>query len=279
MLTIDAMGDALGPLDDDTAHIRDLITSFESCHHKAERRAELIIEAIGSGRTTKGPGRRPAGQKHPLEQVWQTCCDVLSAWCCGSVAEVINLNVGDLSGRELIAYLGERTPLKVWQVERVLERVRKCLDPATMWEDGWVIDVVGADVDPEEDAEFRHSTRATTIHDTVDGQVAEITLADAIDHLQPCNWNFLQNLAIVLRGIGGELSSDTPFAACARNIKLTPVRQRMRIISNSLKAFCRGSREGLNVDANILELLGGRTPVKRWLAASFEKTLRLQLGL
>ena len=279
ILALDAREDSLTPPNKDTEHIRGLITSFESCHHKAERQAQLIVEAIGTGHTGKGPGRRPPGQVHPVERIWRNSCDVLSAWCAGSPDELLGRGVGGLSGDDLIGHLGERTPIKVWQVQRVVDKIARYLDPTTMWQSGGVIDATRPDADPEPDAEFRQRTRETIIHDTLDGQPAEIGLADAIDHLEPCHWNFVGNLAIVLRAIGGDLCPETPLAFCGRNIVLTPIRERMRVVANSLRAFCEGREAGAEVDEGILHTLGDKTPVKRWLAASLEKTLRLQLGL
>ena len=47
---IDAMEDSIAALDDNTVRIRGLITRFESCSHEADKEAEMIIQAIGSGR-------------------------------------------------------------------------------------------------------------------------------------------------------------------------------------------------------------------------------------
>jgi len=119
----------------------------------------------------------------------------------------------------------------------------------------------------------------TVVHDTVDGQDAEVTLASAIDSLEPCHWNFVGNLVIILKAIGGDLFPKKPFAVCARNIKLTPIRGRMKIVSNALRAFCEGEDMPKEIDTTaILRVLGARTPAKHWLAASLEKTIRLQLG-
>lgn len=106
-----------------------------------------------------------------------------------------------------------------------------------------------------------------------------MSLAMAIDLFQPCNWNFAGNLVIILKAIDGDRHPDKPFAPCSLNARLTPLRDRMRIISNSLRAFCKGSEEKQDVDGDILTLLGTITPVKHWLAASLDKTIRLQLGL
>lgn len=121
----DALEDSISPLDEQTKRIRGLITSLELCHHKAARRVELIVEAIGSGSTTKGPGTRPPGKREPVEQVWQNCAAALSAWCAGCPAGKIGLDVGGVPASELVRSIGERTPLKEWQVQRVVDKVRE----------------------------------------------------------------------------------------------------------------------------------------------------------
>jgi hypothetical protein len=101
----------------------------------------------------------------------------------------------------------------------------------------------------------------------------------AIDLLMPCHWDFVGGLVIILKAIGGDLHPDKPFACCARNIKLSPLCDRLKIISNTLRAFWKGKKTTKNVDRDILASLGKATPVKRWLAASFDKTIRLHLSL
>jgi|GEM_PF-5124566 len=55
--------------------------------------------------------------------------------------------------------------------------------------------------------------------------------------LWACHWNFVTNLQIVLEAIGGKLEPKEPFAACGRNISLLPNRERMEIVSQSLRAL------------------------------------------
>jgi len=270
---IDTLEDSIPPLDDQTTKIRRLITSLELCHHKAERHVEVIIEAIGSGGTSKGPGTRPPRQRHPIEDLWQNCYDVLSKWCSGSTDEAVHLDVGGVQASELMAFIGDPTPLKVWQVQRIMDKVRSFLEPSFRY-----VEMVEYGEHYREHTEFRDLTMRTLIHDTKDGKDAEITLASAIDHLEPCHWNFVGNLVIVLNAIGGDLFPKEPFAACGRNIKLTPIRDRMKIVSNTLKAFCEGRDVSKDVDVNILRILGQKTPVKCCLAASLNKTIRSQLG-
>ncbi|MHC4890248.1 MAG: hypothetical protein ACYTEO_12400, partial [Planctomycetota bacterium] len=84
-------------------------------------------------------------------------------------------------------------------------------------------------------------------------------------------------LAVILKVVGGDLYAKEPFAHCARNILLTPLGDRLRIISNTLGAFWQAKQPQGNIDSNILGLLGANTAVKCWLAASLDKTIRLQL--
>ena len=99
----------------------------------------------------------------------------------------------------------------------------------------------------------------------------------AIDLLWTCHWNFVENLQIVLEVIGGNLKPERPFAACAWNITLSPILPRMEVVSNTLKVFCGNSESDREVDRDVLSLLGEPTEEKKWLAASLDKTIRLQL--
>ena len=57
---IDAMADALGPMDESTTLIRALISGFELCYHEADKEARRIVQAIGTGQCPPPePGRPP----------------------------------------------------------------------------------------------------------------------------------------------------------------------------------------------------------------------------
>ena len=130
----------------------------------------------------------------------------------------------------------------------------------------------------KEHEDFWLSTVRTVIHDTENGDEADLSLGLAIDMLMPCHWRFVENLRIVLEAIGGRLNPEKPFAACGRNITLVPIRRRMETISNTLKVFCGDPESNQEFDKDLLALLGEPTEVKRWLAASLDKTIRLQLS-
>ena len=144
ILRIDEIEDGLGPLSANVSKVRELISTFELCHHKAERWIHNIVQAIGQGQTTKGLGTRPSGQSHPVEKVWQSATTALSAWCEGRSDDVADLPIGTVPAKRLLAGLGERSPLKEWQVRRVIQKIQSVSDwaqspeqPATQYE--WML--------------------------------------------------------------------------------------------------------------------------------------------
>lgn len=291
IMAIDGVEDRIAPIAANVTKIRELISSLELCHHKADRWVYNIIEAIGAGETIKGLGTRSPDQQHPSETVWKDACAALSAWCAGCPSTKVDLTIDTIPASRLLACLGERSPLKEWQVQRVIEKIRNmihwprsCDDPETQY--AWLLLSAGEyefaylDQCPEhykEHEDFWRTTVRTFIHDTENGDEADLSLAIAIDMLWPCHWRFVENLRIVLDAIGGKLNSEKPFAVCGRNMNLLPIRRRMEIVSNTLRFFCGDLESGQEVDRYLLLLLGKPTEVKKWLAASLGKTIRLQL--
>ena len=290
--SIDSMEDNLASIDPKQSKIRELISCLELCHHKAERWVENIVEAIGAGETGKGLGTRLPDQQHPAEKIWQNACAALSAWCAGCPATSVVLTVDSVPASQILTGLGERSPLKEWQVRRVVEKIRStigwprcCDDPSAQYV--WLlinpgeVELAYHDRCPEHYAEhedFWLTTVRTLIHDTEDGDEADLSLGLAIDMLWPCHWKFAENLRIVLEAIGGKLDPEKPFAACGRNIHLLPARRRMIMISDTLREFAVGAGSKKELDHILLKQLGKPTEVKKWLAASLDKTIRLQLN-
>lgn len=292
MLDIDSIEDDIAPLAPNVSRIRELISSLELCHHKADRWVYNIIQAIGAGETRKGLGTRSPGQQHTVEKVWQNACAALSAWCAGCPSTKVDLSIDTVPASQLLACLGERSPLKEWQVQRVIEKIRSTIhwpqsgdDPTAQYV--WLL-LSGGEYElayrhecPEyykEHEEFWRTTVRTLMRDTENGDEAALSLALAIDMLWPCHWRFVENLRIVLDAIGGKLDSEKPFAACGRNIALLPIRRRMEIVSTTLRAFYGKPESDQEVDRALLVRLGKPTEEKRWLAASLDKTIRLQLS-
>jgi hypothetical protein len=287
MLSIDAMEDALVPLEAGVEAVRELISSLELCHHKAERWVHNILEAIGAGGSTKGLGTRDSGQLHAAEQVWSAACDALSAWCAGCPADSITGTVGGTPASGLIRRVGDRSPLKEWQVARVIEKIRSLIhfpppsdEPSAGF--AWLLfddETEGSTFRTEcperyrEHESFWQATVRTLIRDSQDRRDPPLSLGLAIDMLWPCHWDFVNNLRLVLDAIGGDLEPGSPFAACGRNIGRLPDRDRYERIARQLGEF----NTDTTTAGEVATLLGDPTPEKRWLAASLDKTIRLQL--
>jgi hypothetical protein len=202
------------------------------------------------------------------------------------------LTIDTVPASRLLACLGERSPLKEWQVHRVIERIRSVIhwpwssdDPTAQYV--WIL-LSGGEYEPgyrgqcpehyKEHEDFWLRTVRTFIHDTENGDEADLSLGLAIDMLWPCHWRFVENLRIVLEAIGGRLNPGRPFAACGRNITLAPIRRPMEVVSHTLSVFCGAPKPDKEVDGELLALLGKPTEAKKWLAASLDKTIRLQLN-
>jgi len=280
VLEIDSMEDSIAPLDNDTAQIRQLISGFELCYHEADKEAEYIAQAIGAGHCPERSNERPPQRKKELENCWQ----ILSCWCENPAVSGLELDVGGISADELLSSIGPPTPLKVWQVERIIDKIIEALDHSRLYHN--IVLDLGPYGEPganpvgdhyKDNLDFVKKTVDTAIHDTVKGQKAKISLAMAIDMLEPCNWDFVGSVVTILRAIGGDLHPARPYACHQRNVELSPLRDRLRIISNTLGAFWKAEDKTTDIDEDVLTSLGQLTPMKRWLAASFDKTIRLQL--
>jgi hypothetical protein len=280
MLEIDGMEDTISPLDEQTTRIREIITRYEACYHEADKEAEQIIEAISTGICPAESNERPPGRKRELEN----CRHMLTRWREDPEMRDLDLDVGGFKADELLSSIGPATSLKRWQVQRVIDRVTFALDPNQPYHN-MALDLGGygeptdnlAGEHYKDNLPFLEQTRETIIHDTVDGHEATISLAMAVDLLFPCHWDFAGAVAIILKAIGGDLHPNRPYACCARNLRLSPLCDRIRIIANTLGAFWREKESTKDVDTNLLASLGTITPEKRWLAASMDKTIRLQL--
>ena len=285
MVAIDSLEDRIAPIGTNVSKIRELIGSLEMCHHKAEKWVSNIIEAIASGETNKGLGTRPPGQVHPIEVVSKNACGALSAWVSGCPSTSIDLTIGTVPASRVLACLGERSPVKEWQVQRVIEKVRSWTDfpksledPSTQY--AWLsYDQNDCPLHFREHQDFWKQTVETFPFEELQIDGEDFSLGLAIDLLWTCHWNFVENIQIVLEVIGGNLKPARPFAACAWNISLSPIRPRMKVVANTLKVFCSDFEPDKEIDSDVLSQLGEPTEEKKWLAASLGKTIRLQLKL
>jgi hypothetical protein len=286
VLAIDSQEDQIAPISANISKIRELIGSLEMCHHKAERWVGNILEAIATGETSKGLGSRAPGQTHPTEIVSKNACAALSAWVAGCPSTSIDVPIGTFPASRILACLGGRSPLKEWQVQRVIDKIRSWTDFPWSVQDSstqyaWLVcDQNDCPDHYKEHEDFWRKTVQTVPFEGLQGlDGGDFSLGLAIDLLWTCHWNFIENLQIVLEVIGGKLKQEKPFAACAWNITLSPIRPRMEVVANTLQVFCDNVESDKEIDRDVLSLLGEPTEEKRWLAASLGKTIRLQLSL
>lgn len=280
VLNIDRLEDRIAPLDDNMINIRKLITRFESCYFQADKEAEMIVRAIASGQPPVESNERPPQRKRNM----QNSLNILLAWYDETASQCANLSVGGIGADQLLECLGDPTDLKKWQVQRLIEKHKDSLNRSCCYHnmelstDGYGNPLeINLDDYYKDHLDFLTQTRAAMIHFILDGKPDQLSLALSIDLFRPhCNWNYVGNLVILLKAINGELHSEKTFAPCCFNAKLTPLRERLKVISNTLKAFCEGQEKKKDVDNELLALLGNVTDPKRWLAASLGKTIRLQ---
>ena len=278
-IALNSMEDSLMPLDETAAAIRALITGFEVCYHEADIEAKRIIVAIGNMALPPRSKERPPARKQEL----QNARDILSAWCNGDISAVKRLDVGEISTERIIEYLGDSDDLKNWQIRRVVDRIDQGLDlEATYHNIKLNLTGYGEESDGsvgehyKDQPDFLNKTLETMIHDKVDGQSCEISLAMAIDLLFPCHWDFVESLMVILKAIGGDLNPDRPYTSCSRNISMIPLKDELLRVADSLSAFYREDID--RIDAVINDSLGQLTDVKRWLAGSLAKTIELQFA-
>ena len=126
LLAIDAMEDSIAPLDEQTIQIRQLITRFEACYHEADKEAEYIIKSIAAGHCLEQSQQRPPERKKELENTRS----ILSIWCENTAIKGVDLDVGGVPADELLSFIGKPSPLKIWQAQRVVDKITEALEPS-----------------------------------------------------------------------------------------------------------------------------------------------------
>ncbi len=269
VLTIDGMETALTPLSDDDVALRKAVSRVECCNWETYQQVLQIIEAISCENPALLPATVGCSHKGSVrEDMCSGICSLLQAWEDGTLDITALTQVEALLAKRMVEFLGEPDELKIWQVRQL----RKKLAEPHAWQNLYVTD--RQNLEP-----FHETTLATVIHDKDDGREAELSLAHAIDHLEICNWNFANNLNVIMKAIGGNLYPFRVYAAHNRNIKLNPDLEPLKVTANTLLAYAEVYMPRTATDEAVTMTLGVKTEVKKWLAASLGKTIQLQIGL
>jgi hypothetical protein len=287
IIGIDGMEDQLAPKERAEAQpIRRLITSFEVCHWNSDRWLERIVQAVAEVQVPPTSGR-PRTQ-HPLVQMLICLRAVLAHWVARATDPLLQCIILEQTGAEILTSLGSWTPFKAWVVQRLLDGLEHHLQANGLLQPSELPPARSypADLDsPSADAYFPNSldwlaearSRKLKTKKEIGDEVQEYSLAALISSPNRCDevyFRFLFALFEYLRD--GDDERILPFPFCS-NISPDRHRRYYRVI-NALRAYLGQPPQGmLSLDDAVLAQLGERTLVKRWLAASLEKTLREQL--
>ena len=268
--------------------IRRLIARFETCHWNSDRWLERILQAIAEDQVPPTSGRPRT--EHPLAQMLGCLRELLTHWVAQSTTPVPQCTILDRSSTEIVSSLGVWTPYKAGVLQRIIEGLERHMGSAGLLElpassltrffpGGLTLD------SPEADQYFPDSlallaqarSQVLKVKREIDGQVQEHSLALLCGYLNPCNktyFLFLFALFEVLDDPDEERVLPAPFCG---NISLSRHRRYYGMI-NALRQYLGKPLEvALPEDKTIPVRLGAPTGVKRWLAASLEKTLREQM--
>lgn len=292
---IDALEELLeGEESESALKTRRLITAFEVCHHNSLRWAERIVHAIADGAIPAPSGRKRS--EHPVTVAHLNLRELLASIADDAMEGCQHGEIPAMDAANLAQRLGVLSDRQRWLVGLVLDNLEHHLHdakviPAMRTADNRMFPGGDLDVESEDEARayfsdsFEHyvSYRDAIIHMVDDLHPWEcekekrMPLLLVIKFANPCSVNYFQYVSSLLEMISGtEANPEFPIPFCGH----CSGRQR-----GELGRYVRACQSFLdrsgNVDAHEEGLFGESDDgdrAKRWLVASFGKTLRLQLG-
>jgi len=290
---IDALEGLIGPEERDRAlRTRRLITGFEVCHHNSLRWAERIRQAIADGAIPAPSGRKRS--EHPVTVAHLRLRRFLTSVADGAAVSLQPGEVPEIDAASLPPRLEALSDRQRWLVQLVLDNLEHHLHdadliPAMRTADNRMAPGEGLDVESEDEARayfadsFEHYTswRSVTVH-LADGlhpseKDRRMPLLVVIQFANPCSVRYFQYVSSLLEMIGGaKASPEFPFPFCGHCSDTQ--RRELGTYVRACQSFLGRTRaNGLGEEPLFGEPDDG-DHAKRWLVASFGKTLRLQLG-
>lgn len=290
---IDALEELLeGDERDRALKTRRLITGFEVCHHNSLRWAERIANAIADG-AIPAPSGRPRSE-HPVSVAHLNLRRLLAGIADGATDGCGCGGIPAMDAGMTARTLGALPDRERWLVGLVLDNLEYHLHDAGLiavlrTADNRMFPGGALDVESVDEARayfsdsFGHylSYRDLTIRMADDLHPVEkegqLRLLLAVQFANPCSVNYFGYVSLLLQMVSGaETSPAFPFPFCGHcsATQRAELAKYVRACQSLLGRDGPGGRGNEDLSGEPGD--GGRA--KRWLVASFEKTLRLQLG-
>jgi len=262
--------------------IRQAITGFEFCHHKALHRLYMLIRSIGRLEYHNKKSSKEEKINNDDVKQWMNAYKILEAWINNDMHSVQNISFFEMTALDLVSHLGVHSPLKEWQVNRLLEKMFYEFLNFDEHEGEYRYFEGGEQKFQEnnEELEFYRQTVNVKLDDLSNDLLGAMNLGKLIDLQFLCNWNYKLNLLSILQVINGRIDSSKNIVICSLLFDKHPDFNEFLCVKKSLRAYWdEDYRNTLSlqncgtVDSIIRQELGVKNSIKIWLVRSLEKTL------
>ncbi|MHA1988206.1 MAG: hypothetical protein ACW98D_16345 [Promethearchaeota archaeon] len=262
--------------------IREAIGGLEGCHFKVEHRINRIIYAIRNSHFPQSNQRESVQLNEGWYRKWDLILNYLEKWSSlnletpSSKQEFIN----GINSEEINEILGEKTTLKAFQVNFVIESIHELLKLWFMkqassnkkWEEQTIIIKEIQIKYEKKNPGFWEKTSNLFIPIKEKNHLVSISeLLDTYEYIVCIsNPNFMNDLLSILGAIGG--NDKFVHNTCA--FYLDSLKEFVGSLSTKLKKFLKEYNNEISENDEIMELFGEKTPIKFWLVASLDKTIK-----
>ena len=265
-----------------TYDIRQAIGGLEGCHFKVEHRINRINYAIKNNHFPQSNQKESAQLNKEWIRKWETILDYLENWSSLNSDTTTNKQefINGVKTEEVNELLGEKTIFKKWRVNFVVDIIREFLDLWFIKHDPsdikWIqqkkiykkIKERYEKLNPEfwEKTSqlvfpIKETNNFTTISELINTYENLVCISNA---------NFMNDLLSILGAIGGKAI----YVHQACGFYLDSLKKFVSSFLTKLQMFLEKSNNEISKDGELMDLFGEKTPIKYWLVASLEKTIR-----
>ena len=262
--------------------IRKAIGRLEGCHFKVEHYINRIIYAIRNNHFPQSNQRESAQLNKDWVRKWEPVLEYLEKWS-GLETEKSSNNQEFINGvktEKINELLGEKTILKVWQVNFIIDNIRELLEL-------WFTEQDSSNKNHAQqkrinkkiqlkyeklNSEFWEKTRELLIPiDEMNHLVSFQELLNTWEYIVCIsNPNFMNDLLAILGTVGGKAI----YVHQTCGFYLESLKVFIRSLSTKLQKYLDAMNDEIFSDDELIELFGEKTPIKCWLVTSLEKTIR-----